>query len=41
MESLTIEAIAKRVQSVLMNIRSAEEKAGRPAGTAIIGARLV
>jgi pyridoxal phosphate enzyme (YggS family) len=33
MESLIQEAIGKRVQSVLTKIRSAEEKAGRPAGT--------
>jgi pyridoxal phosphate enzyme (YggS family) len=33
MEPLISEAIAKRVQSVLAKIRSAEEKAGRPAGT--------
>ncbi|HEU5408754.1 MAG TPA: YggS family pyridoxal phosphate-dependent enzyme, partial [Nitrospira sp.] len=33
MEPLIPEAIAKRVQSVLTRIRSAEEKAGRPAGT--------
>jgi pyridoxal phosphate enzyme (YggS family) len=33
MEPLIQEAIAKRVQSVLTKIRSAEEKAGRPAGT--------
>jgi len=33
MESLIQEAIGKRVQPVLMKIRSAEEKAGRPAGT--------
>lgn len=33
MEPLITEAIAKRVQSVLTKIRSAEEKAGRPAGT--------
>lgn len=33
MESPIPEAIAKRVQSVLTKIRSAEEKAGRPAGT--------
>lgn len=33
MEPLIPETIAKRVQSVLTKIRSAEEKAGRPAGT--------
>ena len=33
MEPLSQETIAKRVQSVLTKIRSAEEKAGRPAGT--------
>lgn len=33
MEPLSLETIAKRVQSVLTKIRSAEEKAGRPAGT--------
>lgn len=33
MEPLIPETIAKRVQSVLTNIRSAEEKSGRPAGT--------
>jgi pyridoxal phosphate enzyme (YggS family) len=33
MEPLIQETIAKRVQSVLTKIRSAEEKAGRPAGT--------
>lgn len=33
MEPLISEAIAKRVQSVLTKIRSAEEKAGRPVGT--------
>lgn len=33
MESPIPEAIAKHVQSVLTKIRSAEEKAGRPAGT--------
>lgn len=33
MEPLIQEAIAKRVQSVLTKIRSAEEKSGRPAGT--------
>lgn len=33
MEPLTPEAIAKRVQSVLAKIRSAEEKAGRPTGS--------
>ncbi|BFU92584.1 MAG: Pyridoxal phosphate homeostasis protein [Nitrospira sp.] len=33
MELLISEAIAKGVQSVLTKIRSAEEKAGRPAGT--------
>jgi PLP dependent protein len=33
MEPLIQQAIAKRVQSVLTKIRSAEEKSGRPAGT--------
>ena len=33
MEPLIPEVIVKRVQSVLTKIRSAEEKAGRPAGT--------
>ncbi|MBX3328960.1 MAG: YggS family pyridoxal phosphate-dependent enzyme [Nitrospira sp.] len=33
MEPLITEAIAKRVQSILMKIRSAEEKAGRSVGT--------
>ena len=33
MEPLIPETITKRVQSVLTKIRSAEEKAGRPAGT--------
>ena len=33
MEPLISEVIAKRVQSVLAKIRSAEEKTGRPAGT--------